>query len=35
MAAGQIQERLSKVPKSAMRIAYFGSVDEALAWLTR
>jgi len=33
MAAGHLQERLGKVPKSAMQIAYFGSVEEAREWL--
>lgn len=33
MAAGHLQERLSKVPTSAMQIAYFGSVEEAREWL--
>src|SRR3989442_705002 len=27
MAAGHIQERLGKVPRTTMRIAYFGSVE--------
>jgi hypothetical protein len=35
MAAGHLRERLSKVPKSAMQIAYFGSVEEAREWLAR
>jgi stage II sporulation SpoAA-like protein len=33
MAASHLQERLGKVPKTAMQIAYFGSVEEARAWL--
>ena len=33
MAAGHLQERLGKVPKSAMQIAYFASVEEAREWL--
>lgn len=33
MAAGHLQERLGKVPKSAMEVAYFGSVEEAREWL--
>lgn len=33
MAAGHLQERLGKVPKTAMLIAYFGSVEEAREWL--
>jgi hypothetical protein len=33
MAAGHLQERLGKVPKTAMQIAYFGSVEEAREWL--
>ncbi len=35
MAAGHLQERLGKVPKSAMQIAYFASVEEARDWLAR
>ncbi len=35
MAAGHLQERLGKVPKSAMQIAYFASVQEARDWLAR
>lgn len=34
MAAGHLQERLAKVPKTAMQIAYFGSVEEAQEWLS-
>jgi len=33
MAAGHLQERLAKVPKTAIQIAYFGSVEEAREWL--
>lgn len=33
IAAGHLQERLGKVPKTAMQIAYFGSVEEAREWL--
>jgi hypothetical protein len=33
MAAGHLQERLAKVPKSAMQVAYFASVEEAREWL--
>ena len=33
MAAGHLQERLGKVPRSAMQIGYFGSVEEAREWL--
>jgi hypothetical protein len=33
MAAGHLQERLSKVPKTAMQVAYFASVEEAREWL--
>lgn len=35
MAAGHLQERLGKVPKSAMQIAYFASVEEARDWLAK
>jgi hypothetical protein len=35
MAAGHLQERLGKVPKSAMQIAYFASVEEAREWLAQ
>lgn len=33
MAAGHLTERLGKVPRTAMQIAYFGSVEEAREWL--
>ena len=33
MAAGHLQERMGKVPKTAMQVAYFGSVEEAREWL--
>lgn len=33
MAAGHLQERLGKVPPTAMQIAYFASVEEAREWL--
>ncbi len=33
IAAGHLRERLSKVPDSAMQIAYFASVEEARDWL--
>ena len=33
MAAGHLQERLGKVPKTVMQIAYFNSVEEAQEWL--
>ncbi|HET7420866.1 MAG TPA: hypothetical protein VFL27_10840 [Candidatus Dormibacteraeota bacterium] len=33
MAAGHLKERLGKVPKTAMHIAYFASVEEAREWL--
>ena len=35
MAAGHLQERLAKVPKTAMQIAYFGSVEQAQEWLAQ
>ena len=35
MAAGHLQERLGKVPPSAMQVAYFASVEEAREWLAR
>jgi stage II sporulation SpoAA-like protein len=33
MAAGHLQERMGKVPKTAMQVAFFGSVEEAREWL--
>ena len=33
LAAGHLKDRLSKVPETAMQIAYFASVDEARKWL--
>jgi hypothetical protein len=33
IAAGHLKERLSKVPNTAMEIAYFASVEEAREWL--
>src|SRR5207249_9325262 len=33
IAAGQLRERLDKVPQTAMQIAYFASVEEAREWL--
>jgi stage II sporulation SpoAA-like protein len=35
MAAGHLQERMGKVPPSAMQVAYFASVEEAREWLAR
>ena len=35
IAASHLHERLGKVPKSAMQIAYFASVEEAKEWLAR
>jgi SpoIIAA-like len=35
MAAGHVQQHLGKVPRSQMLVAYFGSVDEARAWVCR
>ena len=33
LAAAHLRERLGKVPTTAMRIAYFASVEEAREWL--
>jgi hypothetical protein len=33
LAAAHLRERLSKVPNTAMQIAYFASVEEAREWL--
>ncbi|HSS60938.1 MAG TPA: STAS/SEC14 domain-containing protein [Candidatus Limnocylindrales bacterium] len=35
IAAGHLRERLGKVSPTAMQIAYFASVEEALEWLAR
>jgi hypothetical protein len=33
LAAANLRERLSQVPEGTMKVAYFGSVEEAKGWL--